>query len=214
MSNRILLIGGGGHCKSVLDSLVKTNQYSEIGVVDKEENIGKTIIGIPIIGYDDELPRLYQEGYKEAFVTVGSVGNTKLRIKLFNTLEKIGYKIPNIIDHTALVSDHVKLGRGIFIGKNTVINAGTIIYSGSIINTSAVIEHDCIIREFSHIAPGALLCGDVQVGENTHVGAKCVIKQQIKIGANSIIGMGSTVLTNIANGVMAYGNPCKEVQQL
>jgi sugar O-acyltransferase (sialic acid O-acetyltransferase NeuD family) len=212
MYNKILLIGGGGHCKSVLDSLFKTNRYSEIGVVDQEENIGESVLGVPIIGCDEDLPRLFREGFNEAFVTVGSVGNPQLRIKLFNTLEKIGFMIPNIVDRSALVSDYVEINKGVFVGKNTVVNAGTTIHNGAIINTAAVIEHDCIIEEFSHVAPGALLCGEVHVGKSTHIGAKSVIRQQIKIGSNSIIGMGSTVLTDIGNGVVAYGNPCKEVQ--
>jgi sugar O-acyltransferase (sialic acid O-acetyltransferase NeuD family) len=212
MYKGILLIGGGGHCKSVIDTISKTNQYSHIGVIDKEGKIGESILGVPIIGCDDELPRLFQAGFKEAFVTVGSVGNPKIRIELFRVLEKIGFKIPNIVDITALISNDVKLDKGIFVGKNAVINAGSCIHNGATINTSAVIEHDCIIEEFSHIAPGALLCGEVKVGKNTHIGARSVIRQQIKIGSNSIIGMGSTVLKDIGTGVVAYGNPCKEVQ--
>jgi sugar O-acyltransferase (sialic acid O-acetyltransferase NeuD family) len=212
MYKKILLIGGGGHCKSVIDTVIKTKVYSVIGVIDKEENIGQSILGVPITGCEDDLQRLYREGFNEAFVTVGSVGNPKIRIKLFNILEKIGFEIPNIVDNTALISNHAKLGKGIFVGKNSVINAGSLIHNGAIINTSAVIEHDCIIEAFSHIAPGALICGEVHVGENTHIGARSVIKQQIRIGSNSIIGMGSVVLSDIGNEIIAYGNPCKEVK--
>jgi sugar O-acyltransferase (sialic acid O-acetyltransferase NeuD family) len=212
MNKKILLVGGGGHCKSVLDSLLKSTHYSDIGIIDKRDNIGKKILNVPIIGCDEELPMLYQEGFKDAFVTVGSIGNPKLRIKLFYYLEKIGFNIPNIIDLTAIISDHAKFEKGIYIGKNVVINAGTFIQKGAIINTSTIIEHDCVIEEFSHIAPGTVLCGEVRVGENTHIGAKSVIRQQIMIGTNTIIGMGSTVITNIGNDVVAYGNPCKEVK--
>ena len=58
------------------------------------------------------------------------------------------------------------------------------------------------------------MCGEVQIGEYTHVGARSVVKQQVKIGANTLIGMGSVVLKNIPENVMAYGNPCKEVATL
>lgn len=213
MSNKILLVGGGGHCKSVLDSMLETKLYSEIGVIDKKENIGNKILDISIIGCDEELPNLYREGFKTAFVTVGSIGNPKIRIKLFNILEKIGFEIPNIIDTTAIVSDCAMLDKGIFVGKNAVINAGSFIHKGAIINTSTIIEHDCIVEEFAHIASGAVLCGEVRVGTNTHIGANSVIKQQTMIGSNTIVGMGSTVLADIREDVIAYGNPCKEVQQ-
>lgn len=211
MNKKILLIGGGGHCRSVLDSLLQKNEYSEISIIDKKENIGNHIWGVPIIGCDDSLYELYQNGYESAFVTVGSVGDPSIRIKLFNTIEEIGFEIPNIIDITAIVSNHVKLENGIFVGKNAVINGGTSIKKGTIINSGSVIEHDCVINQFSHIAPGTVLCGEVQVGANTHIGAGSVIKQQVKIGSNTVIGMGSVVLKDIEEHVLAYGNPCKEV---
>ncbi|MGV8155245.1 MAG: acetyltransferase [Alkaliphilus sp.] len=213
MNKKILLIGGGGHCKSVVDSLLQANQYSEIGIIDKKENIGILTLSIPVIACDDDLPELYEEGYRHAFITVGSIGNTKLRIKLFEMIDKIGFEIPSIIDDTAIVSKHARIKKGVFVGKNAVINAGTSIGEGTIINTSSTIEHDCKIEEFVHIAPGTVLCGEVQIGANTHIGARSVVKQQIKIGANTIIGMGSMVVQDLKENIIAYGNPCKEVKQ-
>lgn len=212
MSKKLLLIGGGGHCKSVLDTLLQLKQYSEISIIDKSENIGKYILGINTIGCDGDIVKLYRSGYKYAFVTLGSIGNSSQRIKLFNMIEKIGFEIPNIIDITSVVSQHVKMESGIYVGKNVVINADSIIGKGSIINTSSTVEHDCVIREFSHIAPGTILCGGVHVGKNVHIGAKSVIKQQVNIGDNTTIGMGSVVLNNIDSSIIAYGNPCKEVK--
>ncbi|MCT2534641.1 acetyltransferase [Aquibacillus koreensis] len=212
MSKKILLVGGGGHCKSVLDALLETNEYAEIGIIDKDDSAGKEILGVPIIGCDDDLPRLYQEeGFTHAFVTVGSLGNPNLRIKLFTVLEKIGFEIPNIVDPTAVVSRHSRLKKGIYIGKNAVVNAGSTIHKGAIINTSVLIEHDCIVEEFAHIAPGSVLCGDVHIGAGTHIGARSVIKQQIKVGSKTLIGMGSVVLCDIGSNIIAYGHPCKEV---
>lgn len=212
ISNRILLIGGGGHCKSVLDSLLEFNKFTEIGIIDIKENVGQKVLGVSVIGSDDDLPQLFAEGYKYAFVTVGSIGNPNLRIKLFNKIYKIGFKIPNIIDPSAVISRHVKMETGIYVGKNAVINAGCIIHKGSIINTGSVIEHDCVIGEFVHIAPGSVLCGEVQIGTNTHIGAQCVIKQRLIIGSDSIVGMGSVVTRDIKDNIVVYGNPCKGVK--
>lgn len=213
MSKKLLLIGGGGHCKSVLDTILQSNEYSEIGIIDNNKNNGGSILGKPIIGCDDDLSKLYREGYRYAFVTVGSIGEPSLRIKLFKILETIGFEIPNIIDVTAIVSSQVKMERGIFIGRNVVVNVGTYIRNGSIINTGSIIEHDCLINQFCHIAPGTVLCGEVEVGENTHIGAGSNIKQQIKIGSNTIIGMGSVVLKNISDNLIAYGNPCITIKK-
>jgi sugar O-acyltransferase, sialic acid O-acetyltransferase NeuD family len=214
MNKKLLLLGGGGHCKSVIDSLLKTKSYTEVGIIDKKENVGKSILGIPIIGCDDDLFELYQNGYNNAFITIGSIGNPSIRVKLFKVIKEIGFEIPNIIDFNSIISEHVTLEEGIFVGKNAVINAGSFIENCAIINTGSIVEHDCIIGQFSHIAPGTVLCGEVQIGEHTHVGARSVVKQQVKIGANTLIGMGSVVLKNVPENVIAYGNPCKEVTTL
>jgi sugar O-acyltransferase (sialic acid O-acetyltransferase NeuD family) len=213
MNRKILLIGGGGHCKSVLDSLLLLDQDIDIGIIDKKEKIGEIILRIPVIGCDDDLIELYHQGYTEAFVTLGSIGNPQNRIRLFNLIEKIGFNIPNIIDPSATISKHVKLKKGIFIGKNSVINIGSFIGNGAIINTSSTIEHDCSIGDFVHIAPGSVLCGEVKVGDYTHIGAGSVIKQQARIGTNTIIGMGGVVLHDISDNVVAFGNPCEEASQ-
>jgi len=210
MCKKILLVGGGGHCKSVLDSLIELGEFSEIGIIDLKENIAKEILNIPVIGCDDDLPELFAEGYKYAFVTIGSIGNPILRIKLLDTLDKIGFEIPNIIDPSAIVSSHARIGSGVFVGKNAVINAGSTVHNGAIINTGVIIEHDCLIDEFVHIAPGAVLSGEVHIGKNTHIGVNCIIKQHLRIGSNSIIGMGSVILKDIDDYVIAYGNPVQE----
>lgn len=212
MNKKILLVGGGGHCKSVLDSLLELDYYSTIGIIDKKHNIGQEILGVSIIGCDDALPLLFSEGYTNAFVTVGSIGNPELRKKLFRKLCEIGFEIPNIVDPSAVLSSRIYMENGIYVGKNVVINAGSIIHKGAIINNGAIIEHDCLIGDFAHIAPGTVLCGEVQIGDNTHVGANSVVKQRLKIGPDSIIGMGSVVLKDIEDNTIAYGNPCKGVK--
>lgn len=214
MSRKILLIGGGGHCKSVLDTLLELHDYDEIGIIDKKEYIGTHILGVPVIGCDDDLQFLFNNGYKHGFITVGSIGNPVNRIKLYNLISKIGFEIPNIIDKSATVSRYAKLENGVFVGKKSIVNAESLIQKGCIINSASVIEHECKIGSFVHVAPGVVLGGEVEVGDNTHIGSNSVIKQQIRIGTNSIIGMGSVVVKNINSQVLAYGNPCVEVERL
>lgn len=213
MNRKILLVGGGGHCKSVLDSLLDLNEYNEIGIIDKKEIIGDTIMGIPIIGCDNDLQALYDKGYHYAFVTVGSIGYPSLRIKLFNMLCEIGFNIPKIIDPSAKVSKYIKIEQGVFIGKQAIVNPGVVIHKGAIINSGSIVEHDCRIGEFTHLSPGTVLGGEVRIGDYCHIGLNTIIKQQISIGSCSIIGMGSVVTKCINNNKIAYGNPCREVEK-
>lgn len=239
-AKKILLLGAGGHCLSVLDSLLSSCNYEKIGIVDREyakfkdnkelkesslnicestskeiqfvnPKLNNTIMGIPIVGSDENLEELFKEGYTDAFITVGSIGDISVRRKLYQLIKRIGFHIPNVIDKTSVVSIFATYGEGIFIGKNAVVNAYAKIGNCAIINTASVVEHECNIEEFVHIAPGSILSGNVHVAANTHIGAGTIIKQGLQIGSDSMIGMGSVVLKNIGNKVTAYGSPCKEV---
>lgn len=212
MSKRIVLIGGGGHAKSVIASLRKNSEWSIDGIIDNKKYSGQEIEGIKYIGTDEDLNMLYANGVTQAFVTVGSVGIPHLRLKLYEKLKEIGFEIPNIIDTTAIIDSSVKMGIGNFIGKGVIINTETIIGNNCIINTGSIIEHECIIENHTHIAPGVTLCGGVTIGESTHIGAGTTIIQARKIGSNSIIGSGSVVVKDIEGAVKAYGNPCKIVE--
>ena len=209
MKKKLLLIGGGGHCHSVLDSVLSMESYDEIGIIDNNEMCYN---GIRVIGTDKDIPELIRNGWTDAFVSVGSIGNTIIRRKLFEMIKKNGLQIPIIIDPTAVISVDAEIQEGAFVGKKAIINAGSSIGACSIVNTGSIIEHDCTIGAFSHISSGAVLCGQVIIGHDTHVGAASVIKQSIVIGNDSLVGIGSVVVNNLPDGVLAYGNPCKVVR--
>lgn len=211
---KILLVGGGGHCRSVLDCLLRAGTYDEIGIVDRDPNVGSSLMETPIIGTDEDLPALFAAGWINAAVTLGSVGHPGRRQFLYQRLKEIGFALPPIIDGSSIIGCEVDLKEGAFIGKRAIINCRAQIGPCSIINTGAIIEHDCRIGGFAHISPGSTLCGEVRIGESTHIGAGAVVRQQIEIGRDSIIGAGSVVVQNIPDAAEAYGNPCRVVKML
>lgn len=212
----ILLIGGGGHCRSILDSLCTIGGYDRIGIIarDKEnykELIEDRIISKYLVGVDRELPEFFEAGWNEAFISLGSIGNPIGRKKIYSFIKEIGFHIPTIIDKTAIISRNSILGEGVFAGKNVVINSGCTVGNCTIVNTGAIIEHDCSIAEFVHISPGSVICGQATIGKDSHIGAGSVVRQGIIVGNNVLIGAGSVVVKNIPDNVKAYGNPCKVV---
>lgn len=210
LGKKILLIGGGGHCKSVIDSLLSSEEYDEIGIIDNASETSYQ--GCSVIGKDDDLPELFQNGWKYAFISVGSVGNTNLRRKLYKMVADIGFAVPVILDPSAAVAKEVFLGEGTFVGKNAVINSCSEIGTCAIVNSGAIVEHDCSIGAFAHVSPGAILCGQVRIGEDSHIGAGSVVRQQIHIGSNVLVGAGSVIVKDIRDGVKVYGNPGKVVE--
>lgn len=205
---KLLLVGGGGHCRSVISALKSGDmEYKEIGIVERGKKAGQEISGIPVVGEDNDLEQLYSQGYTDAFITLGSIGNPQKRRQLFRKIQEIGFHVPNIIDVSSMVSEDAKLGEGIFVGKGSVINSCAVVADGCIINTSATIEHDCEIGAFAHMATGSVLCGDVRIGADTHIGANATVIQGICIGKNVIIGAGSVIIRNVEDGVTIVGNP-------
>lgn len=216
MDKKLLLIGGGGHCHSVIDSVLSAGLYTEIGVVAKDQDnynelMDDALLAPYLLGIDEELSELFKTGWNCAFITLGSVGNTKGRRALYRTISDIGFEIPSIIDPTAVVSSKATVEKGVFIGKRSIVNTGVKVGDCAIINTGAIIEHDCVIGDFTHISPGTTLCGQVSIGNDSHVGAGSVVRQCINIGSSSMIGAGSVVVKDIPDNVKAYGNPCKVV---
>jgi sugar O-acyltransferase (sialic acid O-acetyltransferase NeuD family) len=210
MKQKILLIGGGGHCKVVIDAILLGKKYKIIGIIDVNEKIGQKILGVPIIGGDSSLGRYFQKGIKNCFIAAGSIGAPSLRIKLYHLVSKIGFEIPNIIHPASLISKFAEFGQGNYVAPGVSINAGAKIGNGCIINTKAAIDHDCVIDDFAHIAPGVTLSGGVHIERCAHIGTGSSIMQGVIVGKNSIIGAGSVVIHDIKDGTVAYGNPCKE----
>lgn len=211
MSSRekIILVGGGGHCKVVASIIIENNKYEIIGISDLKTEIGKEILGIKINYTDEQLEKLYKNGIKNAFVTVGSVGNPELRIKLFNKIKNIGFNIPIIVSRNAIISTNVVIGEGTVIMPGVIINPGVKIGKNCIINTGAIIEHDCIIEDNVHIAPGVTLSGGIKIGKNSHIGTGASIIQNVNIGENVIVGAGSVVIKNVMDNIKIYGVPAK-----
>ena len=213
MNNRkLLLVGGGGHCKSVIDVLDEDNHYEEIGIVDLPEQLGKRVLGHQVVGDDSDFASLYKEGYCDAFISLGSVGDPTKRIGLYQKLKSIGFNLPNIISKSVVLSKYITIGEGNFIGKGVVVNADTVLGNNLIINSGAIVEHECQIGDFVHLAPGSVLSANVIVGYGSHVGTSATIIQGKTIGDNTIIGAGSVVVSSIGSNKIAYGCPCKEMK--
>lgn len=197
----IVLIGGGGHALSAADVITSGKTYRIAGYTD----VSDTYIQLRYLGTDDVLESLYEKGVLNAAITVGYLGKSSIRDKLYHRAKQTGFRLPVIIDPSAVISDSAQVGEGIFIGKNAVVNAGARIGDMCIINTGAIVEHNNRIGEYSHIAVGAVLCGDVSVGGHTLIGANATIIQGVHIGMNAIIGAGSVVIRDVPDNGRVVG---------
>lgn len=185
----IVLVGFGGHAKSIVDSIEQMGKYRVVGYTDFEERSTK----YKYLGTDDNLQSIFDSGVKNAVVGIGYLGRGEIRQKIYNTLKCIGFELPVIVDPSAVVSKTATIGEGAFIGKNAIINSEAHIGKMTIINTRSIIEHECIVEDYAHVAIAAVLCGQVEVGEAAFIGANATIIQCMKIASHEIIPAGVTV---------------------
>jgi len=190
MREKIILIGGGGHCKSVIDVIELTNKYEIIGIIDIKENIGKKVLDYEIIGCDDDLQTIFQT-CKNACITVGHIKSNALRVKLFTKTKEIGFNLPIIISPFAYVSKHASIDEGTVVMHHAFVSADAKVGKNCIINTKALIEHDCIVEDNCHISTASVLNGGVIVKENTFFGSNTTSKQGIEI--EGFIKAGSVI---------------------
>ncbi len=199
----IVLVGFGGHAKSVIDSIEKLNCYHIVGYTDVDSS--KEYRGCQYLGCDDVLQKYYNKGIRNAFITLGYMGKGKQRELLYKKLKEIGFQLPVIIDPSAVLADDVSIEEGTFVGKKCVINSAAKVGKMCIINTGATIEHENLIGDFTHISVNSTLCGNVSVGPHCFIGANATIIQNIKIGSESVVGAGSIVLRDILSNEIVYG---------
>lgn len=177
---KILLVGGGGHCKSVIDVIEQEGKYSIAGIIDKKELLGTEVLGYKVIGCDDDLESLF-ETYAHALVTVGQVKSNILRVKLFTLLDNLGYTLPMIISPLAYVSKHATVEKGTVILHHVLVNAHASIGVNCIVNTKALIEHDAIIEDHCHISTATVINGGVLVKSGSFVGSNTTSKEYIEV---------------------------------
>ena len=204
----IILIGGGGHCKSVLEAAESVG-YSILGVLDMPEDVGKEFLSTKVIGTDDDIPAYVDKA--EFVITVGFIKNPAIRIKLCNKIKEAGGKLATVIASTAYVSKYAEIGEGTVVLHQAFVNAGAKVGKNVILNTATNIEHDAVIGDQCHISTGTMVNGECKVGERCFIGSQSVIPNSIQICNDVIIGAGSIVVKDILKPGIYVGNPAKRM---
>lgn len=193
--NRLVIIGASGHGKVIADIAIK-NGYDNIVFLDDDKHI-KMCAGFPVIGGTCEAEKI--EGDK-----IVAIGNAEIREKIQSGIETVTLIHPN-----AVISRHVRIGKGSVVMAGTVINSDVTIGDGCIINTGASVDHDCKIGQYTHISVGAHVAGTCEIGSNVWIGAGAIVSNNIKICDNCMIGAGAVVVGNINKEGTYIGLPAR-----
>ncbi|MDQ7047925.1 MAG: NeuD/PglB/VioB family sugar acetyltransferase [Sulfurovum sp.] len=192
---KLILLGGGGHCKSCIDVIEQEGKYEIIGILDDEKLIGQKILGYDFIGTDDDITKFSNKGYL-FLITVGQIKTSNIRRKLFGLLNESNAQIATVISPLAYISRHSSIGKGTIIMHDSLVNADASIGKNCIINSKALIEHDVIIEDFCHISTAAVVNGGAVVKEGSFFGSNAVSKEYVETSIDDFVKAGTTFKGN------------------
>ena len=200
----LILIGGGGHCQSVIEVAESCGRAIR-GILDIPAEVGKEVLGYPVIGTDEEIANYAASC--EFVITVGFIKDPALRIQLYNRVLESGGKLATLVASSAYVSRHTKLGQGTVVMHHAFINAGAEVGENVILNTFCNIEHGVYIGSQCHISTGVMVNGDCRVGDNCFIGSQSVLANGVSVCDNVLVGAGSFVRKSILKPGVYSGNP-------
>ena len=209
MTLPVLVIGGGGHARVLIEALLASSAVIA-GVVDSDPALAMSrVLGVPVIGGDE----VVGEFPPSEILLVNGLGSTGLpatRRRVFDEFRGRGSRFASVLHPSAVVASDVVLHEGAQVMAGVVIQPGASIGLNSIVNTRASVDHDCIISAHVHVAPGVTMSGGVRGGEGTHIGTAAAVIQGISIGCGCLVAAGAVVTRDIADGTKVRGVPARE----
>jgi len=202
----LVIFGGGGHAVSVAN-IALSACYEIKNFVDKNRE-GLNLLGYKVIGNLGELDNV--DGFSFAI----AVGDNSVRERIHRELvEAIPYPhFPALIHSSAIISFYTEIGEGTVVMPNAVIGPNSKVGNFCIINTHASIDHDCVMYDYSSLAPAAVTGGAVTIGLRSAISIGAVIKHGLNIGEDCVLGANSYLDKDLPNNQVAYGTPAKKVR--
>lgn len=202
---KLILIGAGGHAKSVADS-ISDSQVELCGFIDEHKT--GTYLGKPVFGSD-----IRQVPDYRSYTYFVSIGDIQIRKLWFERIAELQLQTLNIIDSTALISPSARLGTGNFIGKMAVINADVVMGDNNVVNTRALIEHECRIGSHIHLSTNSVINGNVEVEDGVFFGSSATSNGQLRIGHDAVVGSGSVVIREVEPCTTVVGVPAHIIKR-
>lgn len=196
----LVIYGGGGHGKTVIDLVRALGTYRIVGVFDDGLTPGSDVLGVPVLGGEKDLGEWHSRGVRLAVNAVGGIGNPAIRIQIFEVLEKAGFVFPVLVHPAAVVERSASLEPGVQVFAHAYVGSAARVGFGSVINVGAIVHHDCVLGRVVNLSPGATLAGNVHVRNCAQIGMLATVNLKVTVGENARLGNGCTVKDDVPPG--------------
>lgn len=204
----LILIGGGGHSKVLVSTLLLQHR-KVLGFVDLKPAL-RPLLGVTGLGNDNAV-FLHSPDQVRLVNGVGSIDSTLSHKMVYEKFRERGFVFESVIHPSAIIAREVEIEDSVQVMAGAIVQPGVSLGANVIINTGARVDHDCTIKAHAHIAPGVTLSGNVHIGEGAHIGTGASIIQGIKVGDASIVGAGAVVISDVPPGDIVVGVPAISV---
>lgn len=202
---RVVIIGGGGHAKVVIEALRAAGFPPPLGILDPRPPAPE-VLGVSVLGGNELLGRLREEGACDAVV---ALGDNRLRQEMGGRLAALGFRLPPVLHPASYRSPTAEVMKGAVVMARACLGTDALVGPLAIVNTGAVVEHDNRLGPAAHVAPGCALAGSVVVGDRALVGVGSSVRPGIVIGADAVVGAGSAVVQDVPPGARVGGAPAR-----
>jgi sugar O-acyltransferase (sialic acid O-acetyltransferase NeuD family) len=203
--HKLLIIGAGGHARVVADAARLTGRFDEIAFLGETATESGLVDGLALHTGALDPSRF---GTRDWAVNV-AIGDNRKRCALIADAERLGYNLATIIHPFSYVSASARIGAGSAVLAGAVVQAGAELDMGVIVNNRASVDHDCSIGTCAHVAPGAVLAGNVHVGARSFIGAGVAVRHQVRIGDDIVVGAGAAVVQDLVAPGTYVGVPAR-----
>ncbi|MFN6980436.1 MAG: NeuD/PglB/VioB family sugar acetyltransferase [Brevundimonas sp.] len=200
MNSSAVLIGGGGHARVVLDTLLGMGRLCR-GVIAQAS---PDLLDIEYLGGDEAALRHFPNGAQAAMGVGGTprqgASGTALRRRIYEQYREAGFTFPALVGRGVILAPDVEIEDGGQIIAGAIIQPNVRIGQNVLVNTGACVDHDTVIQAHAMVGPRAVLCGGVIVEEGAYIGAGAVVLQGIRIGADSVVAAGAVATADLPTG--------------
>jgi acetyltransferase EpsM len=200
----VVLYGGGGHGKQIIDLLRCSHNLELIGIIDDEKVAGSLVMDVPVLGGHGLLYDLSMRGIRQAVNGIGGIIDPALRKAAFDRLQAAGFTCPPIVHPSAVVEPSARIREGAQVFAQAYVGSECEVGFGCLINYGAILSHDCILCERVNVSPGAMLAGGVRVGEGARIGMGVTINIGLTIGSGALAGNNSTIKADVPAGTIVH----------
>lgn len=202
------IYGSGGAGREVKEIAEILNKWDEIIFIDDTVPSDR-FKGIKRMPFSE-----FEQNYStDGTEIVIALGEPQYKIVLADKVKNAGYRLGNVIHPKSMISPSAEIGNGVIIKAGAIVSSDAIVEDNVSLEEYSVVGHDSIVQENSQISAFVMIAGHCNIGEGTYIGLSVPVKEETIIGNNVVIGMGSVVVRDIPDDVIAIGNPARPMKK-